>query len=773
MASPRHEKNSLSIRLTEPVVFVRGSERESRHDGDTTLPAVVRGLLTLKLAKPIKISSIELELEGKATTTWPEGAGPSRIEVTEQYKVHSISTVVFKAGPASQVQRATSARPRVQTPDDYNEPRGQRVPARSRLGRPSQGQVAASYLRSASLDPRQLSSQRVRRHVSSDDLQAQRDGVSQQSHLDPAPPYTPPSGQLSFINIDPYPSTGNPEPGSSRFAGRLEQRSSPVLLTGRLTPEVPYGSPHSSLHSIRDVALSRTSSIEEVPEDDESLDMSRLHSANVAYYGLSRITTGSSGRSSEQDHRGRSRSRFSFGKVAHVFDAMKERVRSQSPRAGSRPRADEPEERGRSMNKGKGKAQISAHGARDSFPTVGVAEPTEADGVNGQSGDGWTIFQRGTYTYPIFFTIPNKSSPTMKADHGSVIWKVKAEVKRPGAFKSKMSAYREVIVVCAPADDDTEETEGINIERQWDSQLQYHIQIPKRSFPVGGKIPIQLTIMPLAKIKVHRIIVYLDERTEYYTQAKTHARSDPIQRATLLTVKQSSSDERHSEPILPLISDEPRAFRKSPLHRFLGPDDDESEMVSSYMGPGPWSIRHHLRLPESCGILHPSNRAKGSNIMVDHSLKIILRVEKEDSTAEQIAGKKKLYDIVIHTPIQILSCRCTPEWTSLPRYDEALEGDSPEDQSTCPCSTRHLPKPRTRSHGGEPQPILLNRVTSHQSTDSNTSSVGSQSRHVHSNAHCLPDGSPSDSLVSRSNLYERLISGLESETGEAPPSYVG
>lgn len=39
--------------------------------------------------------------------------------------------------------------------------------------------------------------------------------------------------------------------------------------------------------------------------------------------------------------------------------------------------------------------------------------------------------------------------------------------------------------------------------------------------------------------------------------------------------------------------------------------------------------------------------------MVDHTLKITLRVEREEETG--VTGKKKLYDIMIHIPIQILS----------------------------------------------------------------------------------------------------------------------
>jgi hypothetical protein len=69
------EKSSLTVRLTEPVVPLRSTpERASRHhDSEMLPPAIVRGLLTLKLAKPTKVSSIELELQAKATTRYAKG----------------------------------------------------------------------------------------------------------------------------------------------------------------------------------------------------------------------------------------------------------------------------------------------------------------------------------------------------------------------------------------------------------------------------------------------------------------------------------------------------------------------------------------------------------------------------------------------------------------------------------------------------------------------------------------------------------------------------
>ena len=65
-------KSSLNIRLTESVVFLRGSAETTvtgRRATRDAPPAMLRGLLALSLDKPTKISSIEITLEGKSVVT--------------------------------------------------------------------------------------------------------------------------------------------------------------------------------------------------------------------------------------------------------------------------------------------------------------------------------------------------------------------------------------------------------------------------------------------------------------------------------------------------------------------------------------------------------------------------------------------------------------------------------------------------------------------------------------------------------------------------------
>jgi hypothetical protein len=69
----------LQIRLTEPVIFLRGPSTGFDFRGrpqtvrQDAPPAMLRGLLTLRVNKPTRIRKIDIKFEGKARTEWPEG----------------------------------------------------------------------------------------------------------------------------------------------------------------------------------------------------------------------------------------------------------------------------------------------------------------------------------------------------------------------------------------------------------------------------------------------------------------------------------------------------------------------------------------------------------------------------------------------------------------------------------------------------------------------------------------------------------------------------
>jgi hypothetical protein len=85
-------------------------------------PAIVRGLLTLKLTKFSRIRRIEVKLEGKARTEWPEGIGPRRTETSEENVFISETLTFFTAAQShsrSRDRRAVSLGPGGRIDEDW------------------------------------------------------------------------------------------------------------------------------------------------------------------------------------------------------------------------------------------------------------------------------------------------------------------------------------------------------------------------------------------------------------------------------------------------------------------------------------------------------------------------------------------------------------------------------------------------------------------------------------------------------------------------------
>ena len=102
---------------------------------------------------------------------------------------------------------------------------------------------------------------------------------------------------------------------------------------------------------------------------------------------------------------------------------------------------------------------------------------------------------------------------------------------------------------------------------------------------------------------------------------------------------------------MPLLID----YERSPLHGYAD-IADESEAASSLMGPGPWSIATELKLPTSCSTMHFTNKHKRSHVRISHLLKIVFRVERgDDAFNDPKTGVRKHFDIVVQTPVHILS----------------------------------------------------------------------------------------------------------------------
>ncbi|EJD08036.1 uncharacterized protein FOMMEDRAFT_131011 [Fomitiporia mediterranea MF3/22] len=852
-------KNNLDIRLTESVVFLRGSAETTVTGRRTTReaqPAMLRGLLTLNLDKPTKISSIEITLEGKSQTSWPEGAGARRLEVTEEHEIFSATTVYFRAGKThtASARRTASVGPGLTF--DHEE-------IEEEVGS-SEDAAHRSQLLGMPTPPWQRDS---RRRVSMD-VQF----IPHSSFNDiPTPPYSPPTTRPGSIRA--ADSNQSIPMAMPQLAHRTESWTSTASAASRtdLHPEPNHLSreasePHSSSSSIADIPLSRRESHDEhdssihdrnasrgrsyiptthvngvqtgsrtpsvstaltsplasrhAPSHD-SVDTSADNSTNNSSSILaspSRATDNEHHIDSASPHRdrGRRHARFSLAMVSNVLlDAVKERVRSNSrPREGKEraftptaSREHSPEGHRSShvrsglvdhsvdeeVERGRQTLRDNEHAKQKEKEKSTLERITDVLGIHTEpasgEGEGWKEFKKGTYTYPISFAIPGDSPPSLQCDFGTVGYSLKATVHRPGAFTHRLTATREVTFIACPGEDDIDESDNIVVQREWDSQMHYMIIISGRAFPIGSSIPIHLTFMPIAKVKIFRISAYLEEKVDYYTQFKKIARSDATRKFELLSIR---FPEKDSPPILPLSSD----YSTSPLHGYVDAED-ESEAASSLMGPGPWSIQASLQLPKSCSKMHFTNKHKRSNITISHLLKIVFRVERgDDEFVDAKTGRRKHFDIVVQTPLHILSCRCNSEWTSLPRYS-SLALNSILGAQTCPCIQRRVGS-GTNVDENEAMTVLPPVATTPVASGSGThhgpfhAFLHPFETHVESPisevVHTplsgtystpgqplspLPSDIPSDvaSLYRRNTQFARLVAGEESEAGEPPPQY--
>lgn len=145
------------------------------------------------------------------------------------------------------------------------------------------------------------------------------------------------------------------------------------------------------------------------------------------------------------------------------------------------------------------------------------------------------------------------------------------------------------------------------------------------------------------------------EKTEYFSPSRNLAREQPVRRFELLSIRHA---EKNPPPILPVTGGD-----MSLLMPYLDTSSlfsSADEALSSLMGHGPWVLTHNLQLPSECGRIHFTYKHKGADITISHTLKIVLRVERgDDQCLDPKTGNRRLFDIVVQTPIHILSVNLT------------------------------------------------------------------------------------------------------------------
>jgi hypothetical protein len=251
-----------------------------------------------------------------------------------------------------------------------------------------------------------------------------------------------------------------------------------------------------------------------------------------------------------------------------------------------------------------------------------------------------------------------------------------------------------VTLVHAPNEDGQDDIETIVVERNWEDALRYMIVVMGKSFPVGGRIPIWSKFVPMEKVRIHRIMATLEERTAYFAKGRKVARHEVPRRWTLLKVQPSATASKAviNQGILPILSEAPHAIVQSPLAAMassaalsysdaaVASDVEQRAIIegaalASLGDPtGPWELAMDLEVPKSSSTrINISSNHNKSNIAIVHVVKLAIRVERLDAykgvdPSAIPDGQRQLFDILIEAPVAINHSHTANAWLTLPDY---------------------------------------------------------------------------------------------------------
>lgn len=259
------------------------------------------------------------------------------------------------------------------------------------------------------------------------------------------------------------------------------------------------------------------------------------------------------------------------------------------------------------------------------------------------------LFAVGDYVYnfehPLRPSIPESCSVTF----GEVSYFLEASITRIGAFKLNITARLPVNIIRVPSTNNMEENEPIVITRDWEDQLRYDIVIGSKSIVLDSYLPLAFRFVPLwGKVALHRIRVYLTENLEYYCQNKKVHRMEPAKKFLLLEHKASKG--------------------KSLLAAEEGPPDEENLEDELLPKELEFQLFVPLKLTDKLQHeIHPNTSL--DNIQLHHWIKICLRILRKDPKNPE---KRKHYEILIDSPLRILSPLAAHANTLLPAYDNGV-----------------------------------------------------------------------------------------------------
>ncbi|GES89834.1 cyclin binding protein [Rhizophagus clarus] len=268
----------------------------------------------------------------------------------------------------------------------------------------------------------------------------------------------------------------------------------------------------------------------------------------------------------------------------------------------------------------------------------------------------FNLIPAGIHKYPFELFIPGNIPETIEAERGTVNYKLSATAIRPGLFPN-LHVSQHVPIIRTILEE--RNSEGIVIASEWNNQLGYEITIPKKAYPIGDSIDIDLKLNPKAKkVNVVGIKIQIEEESVYKTngQKNFESRTLLVHKVNNFAEQMVLSDKNYS------LNNNNTFIQEGTSSSAQIQDDDETLFYHKNIS---------LPIPKCTSPICFSY--KSSSINISHYLKFIFTV-KPSNNDENGKKKKKKFDIKVDVPITILSCRCAED---LPQYED----DSPSYES--------------------------------------------------------------------------------------------
>ncbi|KAE8219669.1 hypothetical protein CF319_g6677 [Tilletia indica] len=711
--------SNVTITQFEPVVFMRGGTGRDargrlRQINTSVSPSHVRALLTLDLQKACKIRDIQVSFSGLTHTDWPEGIGPSRLEVSETTPIFKHIVTIWSAKEEQKLLNSSRRRCNSIGPGIYGAPGDEDWSTFSTaMGSTSVGSSMGEGI-SAAAQPhsngggsgsgsgngseagtlaRSIAGAAARAGTAIMPATIRNGKANKTSTKDRTSPSSsrPPLGRQW---------SSEASPSISRISAGILPRafgtSSSTSSIGRSARPTSSSSSRSQTEADPTTPTARSVQAglsDPPPTYDEAATPPATGSGSERNsYFDSQVSTGSgilhhtprpagvrSPSASGVGVRFDSFAADHHGTAATHSSQTRGLPRSTTPTLPPPPLSqmkDEATTRSRSHSNERKTSGGSTNGGgpgRKAGTTlknlIGGLLLSEKNDDNAPNTD-WKLFKPGVYQFPVTIQLPSDLPPTLHADFGHNAYHLRALVRRVGALTSNLMAVREVTLIHSPEDDGTTDaTDLIVVQRTWEQALAYMVVISGKTFAIQrSKIPLWMKLAPIDKVSVHRIQASIEEHTSYFAKGRTTARHEVPRRWHILKLSGEDAD----QPLLPIVSDAADALERSPLAAYVPRDangEPDEDGRSALLDPsGPWELYLDVPLPTcSATAINLSSAHVKSNVQVAHTLRVSLRVSRVgDSDAK--TGKAKQFDIIIETPITLTHSHTAEEWISLPSY---------------------------------------------------------------------------------------------------------